>query len=133
LLKSVTLSISINRSPQVVYDFVSNAEHLPKWANMFCLSVTRANGDWIVETPQQGQVKLRFAEGNAFGVLDHYVTVSPGIEVYVPMRVVQNGQGSEVLFTLFQTKDMPDEKFAEDVRWVNEDRRNLKNVLEAKA
>jgi hypothetical protein len=131
-MKSVTLSISINRSPQVVYDFVSNAENLPKWAKMFCLSVKRASGDWIVETPQ-GPVKLRFAARNDLGVLDHYVTVSPGIEVYVPMRVVQNGQGSEVLFTLLQAKDMPDEKFAEDLRWVNQDLRNLKNVLEAKA
>ena len=127
--KSVTLGISIDREPQVVYDFVSNAENLPKWAKMFCLSVKRASGDWIVETPQ-GPVKLRFAARNDLGVLDHYVTVSPGVEVYVPMRVVQNGQGSEVLFTLFQTKDMPDEKFAEDVRWVNQDLRNLKNVLE---
>ena len=129
MLKSITLGISINRSPQVVYDFVSNAVNLPKWAKMFCLSITRANADWVVETPQ-GSVKLRFAERNAFGVLDHYVTVSPGIEVYVPMRVVQNGQGSEVLFTLFQAKDMPDEKFAEDLRWVNQDLRNLKDALE---
>jgi hypothetical protein len=49
------------------------------------------------------------------------------------MRVVQNGQGSEVLFTLLQAKNMPDEKFAEDLRWVNQDLRNLRNVLEAKA
>lgn len=130
MLKSLTLSISINRAPREVYYFVSNAENLPKWAKMFCLSVTRAEGNWIIETPQ-GSVKLRFAERNALGVLDHYVTVSPGVEVYVPMRVVQNGQGSEVLFTLFQAKDTPDQKFAEDKRWVNQDLRNLKKVLEA--
>jgi uncharacterized membrane protein len=35
-----------------VYDYVSNAENLPKWATMFCKSVERADGDWIVETPQ---------------------------------------------------------------------------------
>ena len=131
-MKSLTLSISINRGPREVYDFVSNAENLPRWAKMFCLSVRKTNGDWIVETPQ-GSVKLRFAERNAFGVLDHYVTVSPGVEIYVPMRVVQNGQGSEVLFTLFQAKDTPDEKFAEDKRRVNQDLRNLKKVLEAQA
>ncbi len=132
MLKSLTLSISINRAPREVYDFVSNAENLPKWAKMFCLSVRKTNGDWIVETPQSS-VKLRFAERNALGVLDHYVTASPGVEVYVPMRVVQNGQGSELLFTLFQAKDTPDEKFAEDKRRVNQDLRNLKKVLEAQA
>ena len=128
-MKSVTLSIFIKRSPQVVYEFVSNAENLPKWAKMFCISVTRADDDWTVETPQ-GPVRLKFSESNTFGVLDHYVTVSPGVEVYVPMRVVQNGQGSEVLFTLFQHADMPDEKFADDMRWVNQDLRSLKKVLE---
>ena len=132
MFKAVTLSIAVNRSPREVYDFVSNAENLPKWAKKFCLSVRKANGGWIVETPK-GPVKLRFAEGNSFGVLDHYVTVSPGIEVYVPMRVVQNSRGSEVLFTLFQQNDRPDEKFSEDMQWVNQDLRNLKHVLETKA
>ena len=130
MLKSVTLGISIHRSPQVVYDYVSNAENLPKWATMFCKSVERADGDWIVETPQ-GPVKLRVAARNTCGVLDHYVTVSSGIEVYVPMRVVTNGKGSELLFTLLREEDVPDEQCEEDMRWVSQDLRNLKSVLEA--
>ncbi len=75
-------------------------------------------------------MKLRFARRNDFGVLDHYVTVFPGVEVYVPMRVVPNGQGSEVMFTLFRSADMSDEKYGEDMRWINHDLQNLKNVLE---
>jgi len=46
---------------------------------------------------------------------------------------VQNSRGSEVLFTLFQQNDMTDEKFAEDMQWVNQDLRNLRDVLEAEA
>ncbi len=37
------------------------------------------------------------------------------MEVVVPMRVVPNGSGSEVLFTLFQLPDVSDEKCAEDI------------------
>jgi len=38
----------------------------------------------------------------------------PGVEVYVPIRVLPNGSGSTVLFTLFQLPGMSDEKYAED-------------------
>lgn len=44
---------------------------------------------------------------NDFGVLEHNVRLSSlGLEVYVPMRIVQNGiNGSEVIFTLFYTTE----------------------------
>jgi hypothetical protein len=63
-------------------------------------------------------------------VADHYVTVKPGQEVFVPIRVLRNGTGSEVVFTLFQLPGMSAEKFAEDARLVESDLRTLKAVLE---
>src|SRR5712692_6779539 len=126
---SRTLSVSINRPPGKVYEFVSIPENLPKWATGFCKSVRKSDGDWIVETPQ-GPMKIRFVEKNDFGVLDHYVTVAPGVEVYVPMRVLPNGSGSELIFTLFRLPEMSDEKYAEDASLVERDLRTLKKVLE---
>jgi hypothetical protein len=58
------------------------------------------------------------------------VKTSTGIEVFVPMRVVQNDEGSEVIFTLFQTVDMSDERFAEDIRMVEQDLKHLKSIME---
>lgn len=75
-------------------------------------------------------MKVRFVEKNDLGVLDHYVDPAPGVEVYVPMRVLSNGSGSEVIFTLFRLPDMSEEKYAEDVGLVEQDLRTLKNVLE---
>jgi hypothetical protein len=46
------------------------------------------------------------------------------------MRVVPNGSGSEVIFTLFQSPDMSEEEYSEDVRLVEHDLRTLKDVLE---
>jgi len=113
-----------------VYGFVSIPENLPKWATGLCKSVRKSNGDWIVDTPQ-GPMKVRFVEKNDFGVLDHYVTVAPGVEVYVPIRVLPNGSGSEVIFTLFRSPDMSDEKYAEDIGLVERDLRTLKKILES--
>jgi hypothetical protein len=111
---SRTLSVSIDCPPGTVYDFVSNPENLPKWATAFCHTVRKADAEWIVDTPQ-GPAKVRFSDRNQLGVLDHYVNPAPGVEVYMPMRVLANGAGSEVIFTLFWLPDMSEEQYAEDI------------------
>ena len=75
-------------------------------------------------------MKIRFVEKNDLGVLDHYVSPTPGVEVFVPMRVIANGSGSELIFTLFRSPHMSDEKFAEDIGWVQRDIQILKQILE---
>lgn len=124
-----TLTVAINCPPGKVYEFVSNPENLPKWAKGLCESVRKSDNEWLVETPQ-GAMKLRFAPKNDFGVLDHYVSPAPGVEVYVPMRVVPNGSGSELIFTVFRSPDMSDDKFAEDIGLVERDLQTLKKILE---
>jgi hypothetical protein len=46
------------------------------------------------------------------------------------MRVVSNGEGSEVIFTLFRTPGMTDEILERDIRWVTGDLATLKDLLE---
>jgi hypothetical protein len=128
-LQSRTFSIPIDCQLAKAYEFVSDPANLPKWAKAFCKSVKKSGDDWIMETPQ-GPMKVRFAKKNALGVLDHYVNPTPEIEVFVPMRVLPNGSGSEVIFTLFRLPEMSDEKFAEDIGMVERDLQTLKNVLE---
>ena len=129
ILESRTLSVTIACSPRKAYEFVSNPENLPRWAAGLCKSVRKSDAGWVVETPQ-GSAKIQFAKKNDFGVLDHYVKPASGVEVYVPMRVVPNGSGSEVIFTLFRTPDMSDKQFAEDAGMVERDLKTLKSVLE---
>lgn len=128
-LQSRTLSVSINCPRDRVYAFVSNPENFPRWAAGLCKSVRKSDTGWIVETTQ-GPMNLRFAEKNDLGVLDHYVSPSPGIEIYVPMRVLANGPGSELVFTLFRLPGMSDEKFAEDAKMVMRDLETLKELLD---
>ena len=72
--------------------------------------------------------KVRFAERNKFGVLDHYVSAARGL-VYMPMRVFPNGDGAEVLLTVFRQPGTSEEKFAEDTQWVRRDLEALKEIL----
>ena len=135
LLKSRTLSVSINSKPKTIYEFVLNLENFSRWAKMACRSIKLLNGEWIAETPQ-GQAKVRITERNDLGILDHYVRLlsSPNIDedVFVPMRIVQNGDGSEVIFTVFQLPDMSEDKCAEDIKMVEQDLQNLKRTIEEK-
>lgn len=127
--ESRTLSVTIACPARKVYEFVSNPENLPRWAAGLCKSVRKSDSGWIAETPQ-GPMQIRFAEKNDFGVLDHYVTTASGVEIYVPMRVVPNGSGSEVIFTLFKTPEMSDKQFGEDAGMAERDLKTLKSVLE---
>ena len=129
LRRSRTLSISIDCPVDRVYDFVSNPANLPLWATAFVRSIRREGSDWVVETPD-GPVGIRFVPRNEFGVLDHAVRLGSGAEIMNPIRVVPNGSGSELLFTLFQLPEMADDKFAEDAGMVESDLRTLKSVLE---
>ena len=43
---------------------------------------------------------------------------------------MQNGDGSEVIFTVFQLAGMSEGKYAEDIRMVEQDLQNLKSIVE---
>ncbi|HWP59154.1 MAG TPA: hypothetical protein VNL14_14770 [Candidatus Acidoferrales bacterium] len=128
--ESRTITVRIGRPADVVYNFASDPENFPKWASGLAKSLTKTNGEWVAETPQ-GPMTVRFTGQNRFGVLDHYVIPQSGPGIYIPMRVIANGDGSEVIFTLFRRPEMSAEKFLEDAAWVNRDLNALKDLLEA--
>ena len=47
-----------------------------------------------------GRVGFAFTERNELGVLDHDVTLPSGETIHNPMRVIRDGDRSEVVFTL---------------------------------
>ena len=129
MLESRTLTITINCAPQKLAQFVTDPRNLPQWASGLCQSVSQTGDGWQIDTPQ-GPATLRFVEKNSFGILDHHVSFGAGKRVFVPMRVVANGDGSEVIFTLFRAPDMSDAAFAADVDAVQRDLQALKHCLE---
>jgi len=123
------IGVSVNRTSSEVYEYVSNPANLPKWAGGLSGSIRKVDEDWIAESPM-GTVKVRFVEKNKFGILDHDVMLPSGENVYNPIRVVPNNDGSELVFTLYQRPGMSDQMFAEDAEIVRQDLERLKNVLE---
>lgn len=129
LLEVRHISVSIQRAPQDVYRFVSDPRNLPLWASGLSAGIRNVAGEWVSTSPL-GEVKVRFTEPNALGVLDHDVVLPSGVTVHNPLRVLRNAAGAEVIFSLFRQPDMSAEEFAEDAEWVEKDLRTLKSLLE---
>lgn len=128
-MKSNTLSVTIAAVPERVYAFASNPENLPRWVPSFFKSVELVDGEWVAQSPL-GRVGFEFVHDNDLGVLDHTVTLPTGARLTNPMRVIPNGDGSEILFTLIQHEDMTDQQFQEDAELVLGDLHTLRRLLE---
>jgi hypothetical protein len=124
------VSVSILRRAEDVYAFASKPENLPVWAAGLGRSLTRVHDEWIADGPL-GRVRVRFTPENDLGVLDHDVELPAGVVVHNPIRVVPNGEGSEVTFTLFRQPDVSDQEYEKDTAAVERDLRTLRTVLES--
>jgi hypothetical protein len=123
------ISVSISRSPEVVYKFVSDPLNMPKWAEGLSKSTMIKSGDeWIAESPM-GKVKVKFTPQNNLGVMDHDVTIPSGEVVHNPLRVLKNGKGSEVVFTLYRRPGVSDQEFESDTKAVAKDLEALKKTF----
>lgn len=123
------VTVSIDRPADRVYAYCVNPANLPQWAAGLSTGIEQTGGEWIADSPM-GKVKVKFAPANPYGVLDHDVTLPDGQVVYNPMRVVPNGRGCQVTFTLFRRPGMTDQQFRDDAAAVERDLRTLKTVLE---
>ena len=123
------LSTHIDRPAQDVYDYASNPANTPEWAAGLAGAIEQVDGDWVAESPM-GRVVVKFAERNEYGILDHDVTLPSGESVHNPMRVLPDGDGCEVVFTIFHRPGMSDDDFGRDADAVQADLLTLKNLLE---
>ena len=121
----------IDRPAGAVYEYASDPANLPRWAPGLGSSVEKTGGRWFVET-SMGRVGFAFAPRNDYGVLDHDVTLPSGEVVCNPMRVIADGSGCEVVFTLRRRPGMSDAEFGEDAAAVAADLGRLKQVLEGR-
>ena len=129
--RSQHISISVDRPVTEVYDFAADPLNLPEWASGLAGSQVEHDGEqWFTDSPA-GRVTFSFAPHNDFGVLDHDVTLPSGQTVYNPLRVISDGDGCEVIFTLRQRPEMTVEEFERDAHAVTADLATLKSLVEA--
>jgi len=123
------LSVSIPRAYPGVYGFLSDPINWPLWASgLGTLHFDAATGAWTAQQ-ESCVVRIAFTPPNAFGILDHRVTLPDGSAVYVPMRAIANGDGTEVTMTVFRQPAMDDATWARDQEWVKRDLERLAELF----
>lgn len=123
------IGVRIDRAADEVYAYASDPLHLPAWAHGLGRSVERIDGQWVAESPM-GRVTVAFVPRNDLGVLDHDVTLPSGETVHNPVRVIADGPGSEIVFTLRRQPGMSDADFGRDTAMVTADLARLRDLLE---
>ncbi|MGV1869306.1 SRPBCC family protein [Agrobacterium rosae] len=128
-MTSRIVHLSITRPWKEVYAYAADPSRMPEWAAGLASGLTPDGDDWIA-SGGLGDISVRFAERNDFGVIDHVVVLPDGLEVYNALRVTPNGGGAEVAFTLMQLPGMSDADFERDAAAVLADLKTLKEILE---
>jgi len=130
LHESVHVSVSIERSADEVYAYVSDPTNLSIWAAGLADSPLRQIDDeWVADSPL-GRVVVAFVAPNEFGVADHDVTLPSGQTVRNPMRVVVNGDGCDVVFSVRRQPGMSADDFSADTDAVSRDLVTLQSIME---
>jgi hypothetical protein len=102
-------SLGIAAAPAVVHAYLSDGNNLPDWAPGFAPRIRESDGSWrisrdgveftidLVAEPRSRTVDFLAAGGHARGLY---------------ARVLPNGDGSELLFTIMFTPDTPEDVIA---------------------
>jgi len=123
MARSRTISMSVSRKTGEVFDAILNSP--PKM-----MPDARRNDDdsWSFSS-SRGNANLKFKHNKTFGILD-YLYVDEETSWDVPMRVVSNGDESEVIVTIIKPTMLTDEQFDERMKELEILFENLKKIVE---
>jgi uncharacterized protein YndB with AHSA1/START domain len=132
MFRSLTITVSIARPCEEVYEFLAEPLNLPTWTVAIERIEHRRNNDWAAATPR-GEIIIRYAARNKHGVLDYSVLRPGESDVHVvPLRVFANDDGTELTFTHYQRPGMSEELFNSEAEWIRSDLLTLKTLLETR-
>jgi len=130
LHESRPVGIVIDAPADEVYSFIVDPSNLPLWAAGLAESrVEEVDGHWFADSPM-GRVEVVFAPRNPFLVADHRVITAEGRVFDNPLRVLANGDGAEVAFTVRRQEGMTLDQWDDDCGRVAADLETLRGLLE---
>ncbi|MEJ8279610.1 SRPBCC family protein [Pseudonocardia spirodelae] len=124
------VSVVVAAPPATVYAVARDPRNLPRWAAGVGDRVVERDGCWLVPGGPLGEIEIRFAAENPWGVLDHEVLTADGRRFHNPMRVVPHPDGAEVVFGVRRTPGAPDAAFEADAAAVAADLERLRALPE---
>jgi uncharacterized membrane protein len=130
LQRSETRSIAIDAPPEEVHRFIADATNLPRWAPAFAAAIRPNRNHWVVSTPG-GEAEIVVASNPESGTLDILSAADRTRGAFA--RVISNGPGSEVLFTLFFEPGTPEQAVVAQMTVVDDELANIKQMTQQSA
>ena len=124
MIRTRTISMMVNKMAGDTFDAV--VELFPK---MIPDAKFDSNGWWSFIGPY-GKSKVKFNQNKSLGILDH-VYVDEESSWQIPMRVISNGDFSEVVIILKKPEQLTDIQFDERVEKINKLATSMKKILES--
>lgn len=121
--RSRTISILVNKKTGDTFDAILNCP--PKLMSDAKLT---SDGWWLFSTPR-GNARLKFNENKSLGILDH-MFIDNESNWNVPMRIISNGNMSEVIITLIKPPELTDEQFNDRMIEIEQVFLNMKKIIE---
>ncbi len=131
--RCATRSIFIDADPDVVMNLVGDPHALPRWAPRFATAVRRHGDTWLVGAAGQERA-IRVRVGRSYRTVDFLPAKARGpVTGGFFGRVLPNGGGSELVFSLLLPDGESDDAIAERMDVVEEELRTVRKLCEAPA
>ncbi len=126
-----TVVMTIDAPPSRLSEDLANPGSHLEWATEFFAgeAVDQGDGTWSMNVPRMGgPVIFRTDGATELGVIDMYIApVGAPFGPPLPVRVVPNGDGADVLFTLARIPGQTDEEWDEGIASMQRELLNLKD------
>ena len=124
MIRTRTISIEVNKMVGDTFDSI--LELFPQF-----MPDAKINSDgWWYFIGPYGKSKVKFNQNKSLGILDH-VYVDEESSWQIPMRVISNGDFSEVVIILKKPEQLTDIQFDERVEKINKLATSMKKILES--
>ena len=124
MIRTRTISIEVNKIAGDTFDSI-----LKLFPQFMPDAKINSDGWWYFIGPY-GKSKVKFNQNKSLGILDH-VYVDEESSWQIPMRVISNGDFSEVVIILKKPEQLTDIQFDERVEKINKLATSMKKILES--
>ena len=129
-MRSATVTTVLDATPGAVFEYLSDIENLPEWANEFARELRREGDDFKVVNGL-GEFYFTIEAEPATGVIDMFAGPTKDSMAVFPTRAVALPDGrTAYTFTMFQGPDMPDELFEAQHASLRREFANIERLLD---
>ena len=128
---STTMAVTIKRSPEDVFKYISNLENWREFSD-FAANFERVSDTEYIAHTSQGDVRVVALFDNQRMLLDTQCILPSGEVQLIPYRVVPNKEGAELMMTNFKALSSTHAEYEEQLGWMDVELKRAKEILESR-